>query len=133
MAGMREAERREVAALATQIARAKTSPFPDPGTADFTEVDDKPGVYLIRTSRGLVCHAGRTLRQRSLRKRLRDHIYGKSSFVSEYLDGDGSRLRVGYRFATLAIKNERTRTLVEHLLVGQLCPEHVGTHANTGE
>lgn len=91
------------------------------------EAPTDPGVYLIYDPKGRVAHVGRTLRARNgLRQRLKNHLFGGSSFKKNYLKGDGSKLRRGYQYKYLVIRDPRTRALVEALAVGTLCPLHLG-------
>lgn len=91
------------------------------------------GVYIIRTPRGVIDHVGSTYRgKQGLKQRLTDHLQGRSSYVIKEHDGIGRQLRSGYTYACLAIRHERTRSLVEHLAIGTLCPRHLGTHQKAG-
>lgn len=87
----------------------------------------KPGVYVIRKS-GVVLHVGRTLRgKRGLYQRLKDHLYGSSSFTYKYLKGRGTVLRDGkHTYQSLVVKNTRIRALLEAYAIGTLCPKHIG-------
>ena len=90
-------------------------------------VPKKQGVYIIYDSKGKVVHVGRTQRgKEGLKQRLRNHLRGLSSFTKGHLNGDGDKLRKGYRFKYIVIENPRQRALVEALVTGRLCPEHLG-------
>ncbi len=87
----------------------------------------EPGVYVIR-KRKTVLHVGRTLRGKGgLHKRLKDHLYGRSSFTKRYLKGNKATLRKnGYTYQYLVVKASRLRALLEAYAVGILCPRHIG-------
>jgi hypothetical protein len=53
-------------------------------------------------------------------------LQAASSFANKYLEGDGSKLRHGYKFKYLVIHDDRKRALVEALATGTLCPLHLG-------
>ncbi len=85
------------------------------------------GVYIIYNSQDEVVHVGRSVRGKNgLHQRLKDHLQGASSFANKYLDGDGSKLRNGYKFKYLVIPDPRKRALLEALATGTLCPLHLG-------
>ena len=91
------------------------------------EAPTEHGVYIIFNPKNQVVHAGRSVRGRSgLHQRLTDHLYANSSFAGNYLKGDGSKLRHGYKFKYLVIPDPRKRALVEALAIGTLCPLHLG-------
>jgi len=85
------------------------------------------GVYIIRSPKGKVLHVGRTLRAKNgLWQRLYNHLNGLSSFVYQYLNQNGARLREGYTFQYLVVSNSRKRALLEAYAIANLCPEHIG-------
>ena len=85
------------------------------------------GVYIIRDIERRVSHVGRTLRgQSGLHQRLRNYLAGKSSFVKFHLKGHASKLREGFTYQCLEIKDARQRALVEHFATAALCPLHLG-------
>lgn len=85
------------------------------------------GVYIIYSPRGKVVHVGTTPRAKGgIAQRLRNHIYGLSSFTYVFLNGDGSQLREAYQFRCLAVPNPRHRALLEAYAIGHLCPAHLG-------
>ena len=52
------------------------------------------GVYVIYCPKGQVLHVGATPKAKNgIAQRLRNHMSAKSSFVRQYLNGDGSQLR----------------------------------------
>lgn len=72
-------------------------------------------------------HVGRSVRGREgLAQRLGNHLRGQSSFAKSYLKGNGRLLREGYTYQYLVVADNRARALLEHLAVGELCPEHLG-------
>jgi len=85
------------------------------------------GVYIIRKKKTIV-HVGRTIRGvNGLHQRLRNHLYGSSSFTRNHLKGDGSILRQGeYSYQYLELEDETQRAFVEAYAVGNLCPEYIG-------
>lgn len=86
------------------------------------------GVYLVLNPSDAVLHVGSTPRARSgIRQRLRAHLQSKSSFVKKYLKGQGSKLRLGYKFKYVKVKKARTRAILEAYAIGQLLPKHIGT------
>jgi hypothetical protein len=87
------------------------------------DAPNKPGVYVIYSSRGKILHVGRTPRA-VLGKRLKNHPHGGSSFANKYLKGDYSRVRA-YKFRCLFEANRRKRGLLEAYATGRLCPAHV--------
>lgn len=86
------------------------------------------GVYLIIDPAGRVAHVGRTTRARyGLAQRLKAHLAGRSSFVIKFLRNNRSKLRRGYSYSFVEIREPRLRALVEAYATGVLCPRHVGT------
>ncbi len=86
------------------------------------------GVYIIRSKDGRVLHVGRTPRaQGGIKQRLYDHLYGRSSFTHNYLNGNGCQLRQKEcTYQCIVIKDSRVRAFVEAYAIGHLCPKHVG-------
>ena len=86
----------------------------------------KHGVYFIRKGQK-VLHVGRTARAKGgLHQRLSNHLHGSSSFTNEFLDGAGKKLRHGYTYQYLEVKDRRHRALLEAYAIGTLCPAHLG-------
>lgn len=84
------------------------------------------GVYIIRNGER-VLHVGRTLRRADgIHRRLKDHLYGASSFTDKFLKGNGEKLRKGHTSQCLVVKDARKRALLEAYAIGTLCPEHIG-------
>jgi len=97
---------------------------PSRGKLDVTHL---PGVYVIYDPRGRVVHVGSTPRgKHGLAQRLKNHLYGASSFVEQYLGGKGSRLRQGYSFSCLTVSDQKLRAYLEAYAIGNLCPDHIG-------
>lgn len=89
------------------------------------------GVYVIRNHDGIVAYVGETPRGTvGLYNRLKNHLYGLSSFVGSHLDGNGSLLRGRYTYQFLAIPEPRTRALLESFATGWLCPIHIHSSKN---
>src|SRR5437899_658364 len=100
--------------------------FPKP--REHLEAPTAQGVYVIRSPRGKVLHVGRSHRGRyGLWQRLHNHLQGYSSFVFEYLGDRPRRLRNGYTFQCLEVRNPRLRALLEHFATAWHCPAHLGT------
>jgi len=118
------AERRSVRALYARLVRSELHPFPRRGPVRHPT---RRGVYVIYDARRRPVHVGRTPRARGgLAQRLTNHLRGRSSFVRESLDGDGSRLRRGYAFRHLVVEDLRKAALLEAYALGRLCPAHIG-------
>ena len=110
-----------IAELLKELCEQKKRPFPQrrqPLTGP-----ESHGVYIIRRN-DTVLHVGKTSRaQGGLQQRLRDHLYGNSSFVRDDLNGQGATLReTGYTYQFLVEQDARTRALLEALATGTLCP-----------
>jgi hypothetical protein len=111
--------------LLAKLMREKCYSFPK--LRRKLEVKKGRGVYIIYSPKGRVAHVGSTPRGKGgVAQRLRDHLAGNSSFVQKVSNGDGSKLRKGYKFRCLVIRDGRHRALVEAAGIGQLCPEHIG-------
>ncbi len=91
------------------------------------DAPSQPGVYVIHNEQ-IVLHVGRTLRGGGgIHQRLKDHLYGSSSFTNKYLNSRGATLRKdGYTYQYLKLDDSRKRALVEAYAVGTLCPRHIG-------
>lgn len=106
-----------------------TPPIVFPPLRTKLEVTNERGVYIIRNKAGLVVHVGRNTRAKGgIEQRLKDHLSGRSSFVREFFNGKGSKLRKNYTYQYLSICDRRKRALVEAYAVGNLCPEHLGVN-----
>jgi hypothetical protein len=118
-------ERHRIRKLFLQLDKQEKRRFPKPGQS--VEAPRTHGVYVIRNLPGNVLHVGRSHRGYSgLKQRLYDHLQGRSSFVDEYLQGQGSRLRKGYTFQYLEVPIDRERALLEHFATAWYCPKHLG-------
>lgn len=125
MAIRQSTEGKRVAKLFAQLEAAEVREFPL--AKGHVEAPRTHGVYIIRDARRRVSHVGRTLRgSGGLHRRLRNHLAGKSSFVKIHLKGHASKLREGFTYQYLEIKDERQRALVEHFATAVLCPLHLG-------
>jgi hypothetical protein len=121
-------EHRKINRLVTVLLRQRRHKFPARKLS--VTAPTSQGVYIIRDAAGTVVHVGRTMRGSSgLRRRLKNHLYGQSSFVKKQLDGRGSLLRGGYTFQWLDVPVARTRVLVECGATARLCPAHLGDGA----
>ena len=85
------------------------------------------GVYIIRKEETIL-HVGRTLHGRfGIYQRLKNHLYGSSSFTKKYLQSNGEILRKdGYTYQYLKLEDPRKRALLEAYAIGTLCPRHIG-------
>lgn len=98
------------------------------------EAPAKHGVYLIRGDDGTVLHVGRTVTAHNgLAQRLRNHLYGKSSFVRNHLNGETETLRRSFTFQCIVVENDRERALLEHYAIAWFCPVHLGLGRVRGE
>lgn len=98
-----------------------------PAASKHAEVPTTHGVYVIRNPKDRVVYVGRTTRAKNgLHQRIRNHLAGKSAFVKEMLNGDGSKLRKRYTFQFLEVSNDRKRALLEYLATGIYCPKYLG-------
>jgi hypothetical protein len=99
--------------------------FPAEG---LVAVVESQGVYIISNGENEVLHVGKTkTRQDGLTGRINDHLKNKSSFSNVYLEGNGHKLREGYKYQYLVVDDPRERALLEALATGKLCPLHLGT------
>jgi hypothetical protein len=96
-------------------------PFPKLG--EKPDAPKEPGVYVIYDRKNQVDHVGEST---SIAGRLRGHVSNASSYVNTSLGGRGDRLRRGYKFRCLKVKNPRERMLLQALAIGLLCPRHIG-------
>ena len=98
--------------------------FPDRG---YVERPTAHGVYVIKCGER-VLHVGRTIRaKRGLAQRLSDHLRGNSSFIRNYMQGKGFRLRNDdHTYQYVKVRSRRARALLEHYAISQLCPAHLG-------
>jgi hypothetical protein len=110
--------------LYRRLLKATRTPFPS--ARKPIDAPSRHGVYLVFNPNGEVAHVGRTVRGgEGLRRRLANHLHGKSSFAREFL-ASPSELRDGYEFAYLEVSDDRQRALLEAYAVGRLCPLHLG-------
>jgi hypothetical protein len=116
---------KEIHRLLQKLLKAKQESFPQKRQPPNAPTD--PGVYIIYDPKGRVAHVGRSVRGKNgLHQRLKNHLQANSSFTNNYLKGDGSKLRNGYKYKYLVIQDPRKRALVEALAIGTLCPLHLG-------
>lgn len=121
-------ELRQLEKLFQTLVAAPKTKFPPPRGRLIASREK--GVYLIFSPRGAVLHVGCTPRaNRGIEQRLKNHLASESSFVYQYLGGNGSKLRSGYSFSYVEVADLRTRMLLEAYSVGHLCPRHIG-HGN---
>ena len=81
------------------------------------------GVYIVYDPSGTVVHVGSTPRVRGgVAQRLSDRLSGRTSFAEKHLRGSGYKLRNGYKFRYLIVRDARTRALLETYASGCLSP-----------
>lgn len=98
-------EQKRVRTLFAALLKQPARRFPPQGAA--LEAPATPGVYVIYNPRGQVVHVGGTSRgQQGRAQRLRNHLHGASSFTLRHLKKDGSRLRCGYTFQCVVVRND---------------------------
>jgi hypothetical protein len=98
-----------------------------PATGYKFSAPSQKGVYIIYNYNDKVVHVGCTPRARyGIRQRLCNHLQGKSSFVGQFLRGNGTLLRLGYGFRCLVVEEPCDRKYLEGLAIGKLCPKHIG-------
>lgn len=111
--------------LFKKLLNSEDQVFPKP--RETLDAPTKKGVYVIFDSKGKVLHIGCTPRvKEGISQRLKDHMYGRSSFTYNYLEGDGGRLRGKFKFKYVLVGNEKLRAYLEAYAIGCLCPEHIG-------
>ncbi len=115
----------EIKELFDKLCAQPRRPFPK--SRQQLDAPSDPGVYIIRKNE-TVLHIGRTVRGKAgIYQRLKNHLYGSSSFTKKYLQGNGKRLQEdGYTYQYLVLKKPRKRALLEAYAIGMLCPKHIG-------
>lgn len=110
----------------SELQSSKYFEFPEKGGV---KKSNKQGVYIIYKDKKKVLHVGKTNRAKNgINQRLTNHLYGNSSFTINYLKNEGRKLRKKcYSFKFIEIKDDKERAYLEALLIGSLCPEHIGT------
>jgi hypothetical protein len=123
--GVASKEATKISRLFKELYRQPFHCFPErPGKL---VAPDTQGVYIIINSKNIVVHVGRTLRGKNgLLQRLKNHLHGSSSFTSAYFNGEGNKLRDGYKYSFLPVPKARERALLECYAIANLCPIHLG-------
>ncbi|MFQ6035511.1 MAG: hypothetical protein ACE5NM_06635 [Sedimentisphaerales bacterium] len=117
-------ERKKVKQLFEELRLQKKWTFPK--TRERLEAPKQHGVYIIYRGKK-VMHVGRTLRgKKGLYQRLKNHLYGNSSFTKKKFNGSGWKLRKGFKYQCLKVRSDRKRALLEAYAIGVLCPVHIG-------
>ena len=129
----RNPNRKKVEKLFEKLDADDPKKFPQP--REKWEVPTKQGVYIIRKGdKGL--HVGRTLYgKKGLKQRLKNHLYGKSSFYKLYLKPKGETVRqIGFTYQYLVVDKEEfgeyaveLRARLEVYATAKLWPKHIGT------
>jgi hypothetical protein len=100
-------------------------PFPQRGIG--IDAPTAHGVYVIKKAR-VIWHVGRTTRAKNgLKQRLTGHLRGKSSFMDKKFKRKGDKLRSGFVYQYLKVKDHKHRAILEAYAAGCLCPRHFGT------
>jgi hypothetical protein len=119
-------ERELIERLYERLITRPLVPFPSPRAV--LDAPSGQGVYVIYRPDGRVLHVGSTpTGLKGIAQRLKNHMSNASSFSLVHLAGDEWKLRNGYAFRCIVVKNHRTRALLEHLAIGKSCPAHLGT------
>lgn len=88
---------------------------------------NKHGVYVIYNNNKEVLHVGKTKDARNgLNQRLLNHVRNQSSFSKLYMQKNQINLRNWGYFKFIEVDSDRTRSLLEALTAGMLCPAHIG-------
>ena len=119
-----EPEPEIVAALYGELMEAPLRTFPALWETGLG-APGRGGVYVVYNPQGQAVRVGRATSRGGIAKRLRDHMAAASSFSTQYLKGDGGRLRGRYTYRALAVSNRRHRALLEAYATGHLCPAHL--------
>ncbi|WP_157533274.1 hypothetical protein [Microbulbifer variabilis] len=118
-------EAEEIKLLFQQLIQSE--PFSFPKEREVLMAPKDRGVYLIFSNLGAVLHVGNTPTGKDgINQRLKDHLRGASSFVRDYLNGNGSSLRRECYYKYLPVSKSRQRALLEAYATGCLCPKHFG-------
>ncbi len=118
-------EQETVKALFTELMHSPLQTFP--ARRGELKAPVRRGVYVIYSPRKKVVHVGRTPKAKGgIAQRLRDHMSGASSFTTQYLKKQGSKLRGRYKFRCIVVGGRRRRALLEAYAIGRLCPAHIG-------
>jgi len=119
-----ECEISKVRCLFAKLCQEPKHLFPELGRK--LQAPKKHGVYVLYRN-DVVVHVGRTLRgKEGLNQRLKNHLYGSSSFVTTFLK-DMSLLRSKeFQYQYFIVEAPRDRALLESYAIGNLCPEHLG-------
>jgi hypothetical protein len=108
-----------------KLKRAPLIAFPEAGKR--LKAPNKLGVYIIYNPKRQVVHVGCTPRAKGgIAQRLKNHLAGLSSFTEKHLRGKPKRLRGGYMYRYLVVREPRRRALLEAYTIGCLCPAHIG-------
>jgi hypothetical protein len=119
---MRYREAAAIESMFSELMRAPTQSFPKAHSSP--NAPKKAGIYVIHGPRGTVLHVGRGC---DIAQRVREHLFHRTSFTTQYLSGKGSALRNrGHSFRYLVVSDARNRALLEALAIGRLCPKHIG-------
>lgn len=91
-------------------------------------ISNNQGVYIIFDNEKRVLHVGKTTNGKmGLDQRLLNHVRNQSSFSKLYMQKNQINLRDWGFFKFIEVNSPRTRSLLEALTAGMLCPAHIGT------
>ena len=89
-------------------------------------ISQKQGVYIIYGEEA-VLHVGKTNGgKEGLDQRLLNHVRNQSSFSKLYMQPNKISLRGMAKFQFIEVEDARSRSLLEALTAGLLCPMHIG-------
>jgi hypothetical protein len=115
-----------VRGLFGMLLEAPLHPFPAIGPVEVTR---QKGIYVIYNPNGDPSHVGNSPRGREgLRQRLNNHLSFQSSYTRNFLMPQNLSVRNGYSFRFIVVENPRHMALLQAYAIGNLCPEHIGTH-----
>jgi len=123
--GKSTAKYKYIERLHRKLCTSKKVLFPKAGYQIYAP--SEKGVYIIYNKNNEVVHVGCTPHAKNgIKQRLSDHLQGRSSFVAQFLQRNGEKLRYGYSFRCLAVDDPCDRKYLEALTIGKLCPKHIG-------
>lgn len=124
---MKTIEQEKIQKLLKKLQKSKFHYFPQ--IRQTIDVTSKQGVYIIFNFNDEILHIGRTYRgSKGLKQRLKDHLYGSSSFMQNFTEVNTEKLRKTCKFKYIEVENLRERAFLESLAVGSLCPKYIGSN-----
>lgn len=96
-------------------------------TVGKVKICQNQGVYIIYSQTGSVLHVGKTNGGKNgIDQRLLNHVRNQSSFSKLYMQPNKVNLRGTAKFQFIEVEDARSRSLLEALTAGLLCPVHIG-------